>query len=82
MQARPARGEELADRRVGPERLEQLDVALADLEQDCLDALPFDGFAVLLAHPEAVLVQLDRSVEIVDCDSDVVDASEHGGAAY
>ena len=39
---------------VSGQRREQLDVALADLEQHRLDALLLDGLAVLLGHAEAV----------------------------
>ena len=39
VQARAALGEELADGSVGPERRQQLDVVLADVEQRRLDAL-------------------------------------------
>ena len=53
MQARAVALDELADRRVRAERADQLDVAVADLEQQRLDALLLDGLAVLLAHAEA-----------------------------
>src|SRR6185437_3486033 len=46
MKPRPAAAQELADRGVGPERLEQLDVAVADVEQRRIDALLRHGLAV------------------------------------
>ena len=46
VQARALAGEELADGGVGAERPQQLDVAVADVEQDRLDALRLDRLAV------------------------------------
>ncbi len=46
VQARAPCVEELADRGVGAERAQQLDVALADVEQYRLDALRLDRLAV------------------------------------
>ena len=80
VKARAARREELADRGVVAQRAQQLDVALADLEQHGLDALLLDGLAMLLGHAEALPVQVDRSVEVCDGHSDVVDPFEHGAS--
>ena len=67
------------DRRVGGQRRQQLDVAVADVEQRGLDALLVDRLAVHERHPVGVAVDGDRGVEILDRDADVVDAAEHGG---
>ena len=45
--------EETSDRRVGPERAEQLDPALADAERRRLDALVLDALAVLERAPKS-----------------------------
>ena len=81
MQARPALGEELADRRVVAERREQLDVRVADAQQRSLDALLGDRLAVLERHLEDLAVELDRGVEILDGDADVVDEPRTSAAA-
>ena len=77
MHPRAALGEELADRRVGAERREQLDVVLADVEQDRLDALGLDDLAVHERHLVVALVERERRVDVLDGDADVVDAGEH-----
>ena len=82
VQARALLGQEPADRRVGPERREQLDMVLADVEQDGLDALLGDDLAVRDVQAEAVPVQLDRGLDLLDGDADVVDAVEHGRPVY
>ncbi len=51
---RAAAGEELPDGGVRAERLEQLDVAFADVEQRRLDALLVHRLAVDERHPERV----------------------------
>ena len=56
---------------------EQLDVSLADVEQDRLDSLRFDGFAVNELHLEIPLIKLDGGVEILNSHTDVIYASEH-----
>ena len=61
------------------ERAEQLDVALADVEQDRLDALLGDRLAVGQGHAEGTLVKLQCRVEVVDRDADVIDPVEHRG---
>ena len=58
------------------ERREQLDVALADVEQDRLDAVLGDRLAMDERHPEGSLVERDRGVEVLDGDADVVDPAE------
>ena len=75
----PLRSMNLPTRSRGRQRLDQLDVAVADLEQNGLDALLLDGLAVLLAPcSKPSRVELDRGVEVLDGDADVVDAPEHG----
>ena len=69
--------EELADRGLGPERAQQLDVAVADVEQNRLDPLLVDRLAVGERHPEAALVERERGVEVGDGDADVIDQPEH-----
>ena len=54
VQARAALGQEAADRRVVGERRQQLDVALADVEQRGLDALLCDRLAVHERHAVGV----------------------------
>jgi hypothetical protein len=70
--------EELADGGVVAQRAEQLDMAVAHVEQHRLDALRFHGLAVHERHPERILVERDRGVEILHRDADVVDPVEHG----
>jgi hypothetical protein len=53
-------------------------VAVADAEQHGLDALVLDGLAVLELHVEALAVEGDRLVEVLDRDADVIYAFEHG----
>src|SRR4051794_22669431 len=77
VQPRPAAGEEAADRRVGLQRRQQLDVAGTDVEQDRLDALLLDDLAMRERHAVGPLVQRDGGVEVVDGDADVVDLGEH-----
>ena len=62
----------------GPSGAQQLDVAVADVQQHRLDALRLDRLAVRELHPEALLVERDRRVEVLDGDADVVDPAEHG----
>src|SRR3954451_20133878 len=82
MQSRSLRGEELADRCVRAERLKELNVALADLEQDGFHTLLLDDLTMLIAHLEALVVELDCGIEIFHCHAYVVDAVEHGSAGY
>ena len=73
MHSRPALREEAADGSVLAERSEQLDAALADADRRRLDALLLDALAVLERPAEEPRVRVDRAVEIVDGDADVVD---------
>ena len=75
----PALGEEAADRRVAGERRQQLDVAVADVQQRGLDALLRDRLAVHQRHAVRVAMNGDRGVEVDDRNADVVDAPEHDG---
>jgi hypothetical protein len=78
-----ALGEELPDRRVRPERGEQLDAALADAHRRRLDSLVTDGLAVLELGPEEPLVGVDGLVEVGDCDTEVMDpACFHSQRCY
>ena len=70
--------EELPDRRVRAERPQQLDMALADPEEHCLDALLRDRLAVLERHAEPLLVEPNGVVEVLDGHADVIDPPEHG----
>ena len=74
VEARSSLGEEPADRRVRPERGEQLDPRRTDEERRRLDALLVDALAVLERRAEEGDVQRDRGVEVVDGDADVVDS--------
>ena len=69
--------DEPADRRLGPERPEELDVAVADVEQRRLDSLLAHGLAVDERHLERPFVDRDRLPEVGDGDADVVDQVEH-----
>src|SRR5262245_9393752 len=57
-------------------------MAVADVEQDRLDPLRLDRLAVGELHLEALLVEADRSVEVLDGDSDVIDSPEHRAGVY
>ena len=75
-------GQELAHRRFLAERREQLDPPGADQQRGRLDALVVDLGAVLDLGAEEALVGLDRLVEVVDGDAEVVDAADlHGSDA-
>lgn len=73
--------EELAHWRIGPKRLEQLDVAFADLKQDGLDSLLLDDFTMLNAHLKRPLVECKSGVDVLDCHADVVDPTKHEAEA-
>src|SRR4051794_18548049 len=77
VQPRPAGREEATDGAVGLQRPQQLHVAVADVEQDRLDALGLDDLAVGELQAVRLLVQRDRGVEVLDGDPDVVDVGEH-----
>src|SRR5947208_3013630 len=68
-------------RRVVAQRREQLDVRIPDAEKRRLHPLLRDGPAMLERHLEELAVQLDRRIEVLDRDADVVDALEHTSAA-
>ena len=74
--------EELAHRGVLAERRKQLDVVLADVEQRGLDALLLDDLAVDELEAELLAPQLERGLELLDGDPDVVDAVKHGRPLY
>src|SRR4051794_10853909 len=77
MQPGAPRGQEAPHGRLLGQRREQLDVALADVQQHGLDALPRDGLAVHERHAVGPGVELDRRLEVGDRDPYVVDAAEH-----
>ena len=77
VEARALALEELADRRVRPERAQELDVAVADVEQDRLDALLLDRLAVRERHRHRALIERQRRVQVVGGDADVIDQAEH-----
>ena len=56
--------------------MSQLDVAVGDLEQRLLDAVALDDLAVVDLGAERLAVVVDRRVEVVDGDGDVVDLGE------
>src|SRR5512139_109565 len=70
--------EELADGSVRPERPQQLDVPVADVEQHRLDALRFHRLAMGKRHAQGLLVEGDGPLEVVGGDADVIDPAEHG----
>jgi len=67
--------EKTPDGRVGAERGDQLDAAVADLHRRCLHALLLDAFPMLEPGTEQLLVRPHRLVEIRDGDADVVDSA-------
>src|SRR5215218_3765436 len=77
---RPALGEKLPDRRLRPERRQQLDAILADPERGRLDALVGDRVAMLELSAEEPRVRVDGGVEVANGDAQVVDAL-HGHRA-
>src|SRR3954471_5696230 len=77
-----ARGEEAADRRVVLERREQLDAAAAHQNGRCLDALVGHRRAVLELRAEEPLVRLQRVVQVLDRNAEMMDAARfHAGDA-
>jgi hypothetical protein len=72
----------LADRRVLPERLQQLDPALPHPEHRFLDALLLHPLAMGERDSERSLVERDRRVQIPDGDPNVVHSVEHGAGFY
>jgi len=80
--ARTAGGEELGDRSLVTERRKQLDASGAD-EHGCrLDPLAIDVRAMFQLGAEKTLVRVDRLVQVVNGDAEVVDAAGlHGSDA-
>ncbi len=79
MNARAVALEKARDAGVLRDGTQELDMAIADLEEDRLDAELLDDLAVLLAHVEPVAVDLQRRLEVLHGDADVIDAPEHRG---
>ena len=77
VQPRAAPLEEPRDRRFGPERGDQLDVALADVEQGCVDSLFVDHLPVHERHPEDPQVDGDRRLQVGNGDTDVINPRQH-----
>src|SRR5680860_110356 len=69
--------EEASQGAVGLDRGEQLHVGVPYLQQRGLHAELLHGLAVLLTHAEAVAIEGDRLVEVLDGHADVIDLSEH-----
>src|SRR6185437_5748586 len=78
MQAGAALLQVLPNRCVRAQRLQELDVAVADVEQRGLDALRLHRLAVGERHAEGLLVEGEGALEVVGGDADVVDSAEHG----
>ena len=72
-------GEVLRHRRVVADRREQLDVGVGDLEERLLDAVLLDDLPVLDLAAVGRSVVVDRALEVVDGDGDVVDLGQHHG---
>ena len=73
--------EELADRRLGAEGREQLDPAVTHPERRRLDALVGKGLAMFELGTEELSITLDRGIEIVNRNADMVDAPNDDGDA-
>jgi hypothetical protein len=69
---RTALREEAADRRVLGERAQELQPALAHPDGRCLDTLLLDPRALLQTGAEEPLVRVERAVEILDRETDVM----------
>lgn len=69
-------GEIFGDRRVIAGGREQLHVRVGNLQQRLLDTVALDDFPVLDLRAEDGTIELDRGLEIVDGDRDVIDLSE------
>jgi len=82
MHSRPSLREETPDRRLGSERLEQLDATVADPNRGGTNPLVWDGRAVFDLGAEQLLVGRERRIEILDRNTQVVDAvGLHAGEA-
>jgi hypothetical protein len=77
--SRAALCEEPADRRFFTERRKQLDAARADQHGCGLDALFVDTCAVLERSAEQALVGVERVVQVVNGDAEVMDAADAHG---
>jgi len=73
MHAGPAGGEELADRRLLAKRGKELDAAVADAHRRRFDTLLGDRVAMLHLGAEQAPIRVERIVEILDGDSEMVD---------
>ena len=73
--------EEAADRRVLAKRGQKLEPALADADGRRLDALLLHARAMLEPRAEEALVRVERAVEILDRETDVMHGARrlHGG---
>jgi len=72
--------EELADRCVGSARSEQLHPACAEAHEHDVGALVVEPLAVLDLRAEEAPVRLDRTLEVIDGDPDVVDPARRHAA--
>jgi hypothetical protein len=82
MHAGTALGEKLPDRSIRPVRGEQLASAVADPEERDVGSLLVNRFAQLDLGSEEPPIRLDRVLEIVDRDADVMEAAyRHPGDA-
>ena len=52
-------------------------MAVADVEEDGLDPLVADGFAMGDRHPEGPLIERKRRIKVLDRNADVIDQPEH-----
>ncbi len=66
-----------ANCRVWTKRRQHLDVAVADIEQDTLHSLVGDGFPMCDRESERVTVVREGAIDVVDRDTDVIDAFKH-----
>jgi hypothetical protein len=73
MHAGSTGGEELADRSLLAERRKQLDAAFADAHGRRFDTLLGNRVAMLHLGAEQPPIRVDRIVEILDGDSEMVD---------
>jgi hypothetical protein len=81
MHSRAALREEAADGRVLGERAQELEPAFPDADGRCLDTLLLDTRALLEPRSEEALVGVERAVEILDGETDVVDGARRLHAA-
>ena len=72
--AGPALRQEPADRGVGAERLEQLDAPVTDSQGRRADSLLVHRRAMLDLGAKKLLVRLQRLIEVVDSDAEMMDA--------